>query len=156
MPRGNELPGAGKPSPQTKKPLVPPLVMLGTGLAAVLFSGVPSFFLVLAIYLQSGFGLSPLQSGMTTLPFSVGVLIASVVAGLLGPRWQRQRITVGALLLMTAMLWLRVVVGATFDTVTCTVSVSHSPSLSQTLNVATNDASSAAVYVAFAVSAERR
>ena len=91
--------------------------MIGTGLAAVLFSGVPSFFLVLAIYLQSGFGLSPLQSGMTTLPFSVGVLIASVVAGLLGPRWQRQRITLGALLLMTAMLWLRVVVGATFDTV---------------------------------------
>ena len=91
--------------------------MIGTGLAAVLFSGVPSFFLVLAIYLQSGFGLSPLQSGMTTLPFSVGVLIASVVAGLLGPRWQRQRITLGALLLMTAMLWLRVVVGATSDTV---------------------------------------
>ncbi|WP_309664668.1 MFS transporter [Tabrizicola sp.] len=91
--------------------------MVGTGLAAVLFAGVPSFFLVLAIYLQGGYGLSPLQSGLTTVPFSVGVLIASVIAGPLGPRWQRERITLGALLLMSAMLGLRMVVGGTVDEV---------------------------------------
>ena len=91
--------------------------MIGTALAATLFAGVPSFFLVLAIYLQAGYGLAPLQSGLTTVPFSVGVLVASVIAGPLGPRWQRERITVGALLLMGAMLWLRQVVGATTDAV---------------------------------------
>lgn len=91
--------------------------MIGTGLAAVLFAGVPSFFLVLAVYLQSGFGLSPLQSGLTTVPFSVGVLLASIIAGPLGPRVQRARITLGALLLSGAMLWLRVVVAGTADAV---------------------------------------
>jgi EmrB/QacA subfamily drug resistance transporter len=91
--------------------------MLGTGLAAVLFAGVPSFFLVLAVYLQGGYGLSPLQSGLTTVPFSAGVFVASLAAGPLGPRWQRERITLGALMLMGSMLWLRFVVGGTTDAV---------------------------------------
>ena len=91
--------------------------LIGTGLAALLFSGIPSFFLVLAIYLQSGFGLVPLQSGLTTIPFSVGVLVASVIASKLGLRWQRQRITVGALCLMTGMIIVRFVVAGTEDAV---------------------------------------
>ena len=91
--------------------------LIGTGLAALLFSGIPSFFLVLAIYLQSGFGLLPLQSGLTTVPFSVGVLAASLIAGKLGLRWQRQRITVGALCLMAGMIMARMVVGQTTDAV---------------------------------------
>ena len=91
--------------------------LIGTGLAALLFSGIPSFFLVLAIYLQSGFGLVPLQSGLTTVPFSVGVLVASVIASKLGLRWQRERITAGALLLMTGMLLVRLVVFETQDAV---------------------------------------
>jgi predicted MFS family arabinose efflux permease len=91
--------------------------LIGTGLAALLFSGIPSFFLVLAIYLQSGFGLAPLQSGLTTIPFSVGVLVASVIASKLGLRWQRERITVGALCLMTGMIMARFVVAGTEDAV---------------------------------------
>ena len=91
--------------------------LIGTGLAALLFSGIPSFFLVLAIYLQSGFGLVPLQSGLTTIPFSVGVLVASVIASKLGLRWQRQRITVGALCLMVGMIIVRFVVAGTEDAI---------------------------------------
>jgi EmrB/QacA subfamily drug resistance transporter len=94
--------------------------LIGTGLAALLFSGIPSFFLVLAIYLQSGFGLTPLHFGLTTIPFSVGVLVASVVASKLGLRWQRQRITVGALCLMTGMIIVRFVVAGTKDAVVWT------------------------------------
>ncbi len=55
--------------------------LIGTAMSTMLFSGVPGFFLVLAIYLQSGNGLEPLQSGLTTVPFSVGVLVASAVSG---------------------------------------------------------------------------
>ena len=91
--------------------------LIGTGLAALLFSGIPSFFLVLAIYLQSGFGLVPLQSGLTTIPFSVGVLVASVIASKLGLRWQRERITAGALCLMAGMIIVRFVVAGTEDAV---------------------------------------
>ena len=91
--------------------------LIGTGLAALLFSGIPSFFLVLAIYLQSGFGLVPLQSGLTTIPFSIGVLVASVIASKLGLRWQRERITAGALCLMAGMIIVRFVVAGTEDAV---------------------------------------
>lgn len=86
--------------------------LIGSAMATVLFSGIPGFFLVLAIYLQTGNGLTPLQSGLTTMPFSVGVLIASVISGRLGMRWPRRRITVGSLLLFAAMVWLRFVVQA--------------------------------------------
>ena len=86
--------------------------LLGTALSTILFSGVPGFFLVLAIYLQVGNGLTPLQSGLTTMPFSVGVLVASLISGRLGMRWPRRRISVGALMLVVAMIWVRYLSGA--------------------------------------------
>ncbi len=86
--------------------------LIGTAMAAILFSGIPGFFLVLAIFLQNGNGLTPLQSGITTMPFSGGILIASVVSGRLGMRWPRRRITAGSLLLAGAMVWLHFVVQA--------------------------------------------
>ena len=72
--------------------------VLGVAMTMTFFSGVAGFFLVLAVFLQTGFGLSPLQSGLTTVPFPLGVLIASIVAGRLGGRWPRERIAAGALL----------------------------------------------------------
>lgn len=84
--------------------------MLGASMTMVFFSGVAGFFLVLAVFLQTGFGLSPLQSGLTTVPFPVGVLLASLISGRLGQRWPRQRIAIGALTLLAAMAVLRYVV----------------------------------------------
>lgn len=78
--------------------------MIGTGLVMLLFAGIPGFFLVLAIFLQVGNGLTPLQSGLTTMPFSIGVLLASIVAGRLGNSATRLRISVGGALLMGAMI----------------------------------------------------
>ncbi len=89
--------------------------VLGTVLSAALFSGVPGFFLVLALYLQVGYGLTPLQSGTTTVPFSLGVLLASILSGRLGARWLRPRITAGALMLAGCMILLRLIVGGTGD-----------------------------------------
>jgi MFS family permease len=60
----------------------------------------------MALFLQNGFGLTPLQSGLTTVPFSVGVLLASIAAGKLGNRALRQRITAGGAMLSAGMLWL--------------------------------------------------
>lgn len=91
--------------------------VLGTLLAALQSSGIPGFFVVFAVFLQSGFGLDPLQSGLTSLPFSVGVMAASITSGRLGGRWQRQRITAGAGALALAMIWLRLVVGGMGETV---------------------------------------
>ena len=72
--------------------------------------------MVLALYLQNGYGLTPLHSGLTTLPFPLGVLMR--LAGRPGGsarRWPRRRITTGALLLAGGMLSLRVVVLGTGD-----------------------------------------
>ena len=84
--------------------------LIGTAMSTLMFSGIPGFFMVLAIYLQNGFGLSPLHSGLTTLPFSVGVLIASAISGRLGLKWPRRRISAGALLLAASMIGLRYLV----------------------------------------------
>ena len=89
----------------------------GAVMTTLLLSSVPGLFLVLAVFLQVGFGLTPLQSGLTTMPFSVGVLTASLVANRLGGRFMRQRIIIGAGLLFSAMFGLRMVVAGVGDAI---------------------------------------
>ena len=72
--------------------------VVGALLVGLLFSAVPGFFLVMALYLQNGFGLSPLWSGLTVVPFSVGVVLASPLAKKLGDRFLRKRVIAGGLL----------------------------------------------------------
>jgi EmrB/QacA subfamily drug resistance transporter len=91
--------------------------VLGFVLTMVFFSGVAGFFLVLAVFLQTGFGLTPLQSGLITTPFPSGVLIASLVTGRLAGRWLRERIALGALLQIAGMGLLWVVVSGLGDSI---------------------------------------
>ncbi len=91
--------------------------LAGAAMIATLFSGIPGYFMVLALYLQNGYGLNPLASGLTTLPFPVGVFCASLISGRLGTRWPRRRISAGGLLLAGSMLWMRLVVAGTGDAV---------------------------------------
>lgn len=81
--------------------------LLGAFMTMIFFSGIPGLFMILAIFFQSGFGLTPLESGFTTLPFPIGVLIASVVNGRLGARHLSLRVAVGSLLLAFGMFYLR-------------------------------------------------
>lgn len=83
---------------------------LGGVLSMIYFSALPALFLVLALFLQQGFGFDPLSSGLATVPFPVGILIASVVSGKLGARWQKYRIVTGLAVLFVAIFWLRQVV----------------------------------------------
>jgi EmrB/QacA subfamily drug resistance transporter len=82
--------------------------LLGALMTILFFSGIPGFFLILAVFLQSGFGLSPLESGLTTVPFSLGVLLASLISGRLGSRFLQQRFAAGAILLAIGMTLLRI------------------------------------------------
>ncbi len=89
---------------------------LGGAMVLVFFSGAMSLFLFLAIFLQQGFGFTPLQAGLTTVPFPLGVLVVSMLNGRIGSRWHRQRIAVGSLILFVGMAWLRwVVLGVADD-----------------------------------------
>ncbi|GFE66560.1 MFS transporter [Litoreibacter roseus] len=80
------------------------------GLVTLFFSGVPGLFLVLAIFLQSGFGLTALQSGLVTTPFPVGVMLASMTTERFGNRYLSARIAGGAALLMIGMVALQLVI----------------------------------------------
>ena len=57
----------------------------GIAIAVTFFMGIASFGLVLTLFLQVGLGFTPLHAGLTFLPFSVGVLIASGAAARLAP-----------------------------------------------------------------------
>ena len=91
--------------------------LLGVVMVTIFFSGVAGFFMVLAVFLQTGFGFSPLQSGLTTVPFPVGVLTASFISGRVRGRWPRARLAAGAGLLLVGMFALRWVVTGIADEV---------------------------------------
>jgi EmrB/QacA subfamily drug resistance transporter len=90
---------------------------IGSVITMIFFSGMPGLFMILAIFLQAGFGFTPLESGLATIPFPVGVLLASVLSGRIGGTLLPQRLFGGALLLVVGMSGLRYVLGAIGDSV---------------------------------------
>lgn len=75
----------------------------GLGRVVFVFSGIPGFFLVLTVYLQATLGFTPLQSGLTTAAFPVGVMVASMSANRLRNWPLSRRIGCSAVLLTAGM-----------------------------------------------------
>jgi EmrB/QacA subfamily drug resistance transporter len=77
------------------------------------WSGMASFFFVLALYLQQGRGLSALQAGLVFTILAAAYLVTSLRAPRLTPRYGRRLIAVGALTLAAgyALLLVGVVFG---------------------------------------------
>ena len=90
---------------------------IGSLVTMIFFSGLPGFFFILVLFLQSGFGLTPLESGLTTIPFPAGVLLASVFSGRIGSKMMPQRLMGGALLMVAGMAALRYIIGGVTDEV---------------------------------------
>lgn len=65
-----------------------------------------SFFLVLALYLQDGRGLSALASGLIFLPLGVGYFVASALSVKIAARLGRQVVALGALVVSGGYLLL--------------------------------------------------
>ncbi|MFE9449663.1 MFS transporter [Streptomyces sp. NPDC006739] len=94
-------------------PLVNPVLFqqrpftIGVITAVVYYSGMASFFLVLALYLQAGVGLTALESGLVFLPLGVGFLAVSTLARKIAALLGRQTLAVGALVLLAGLggLW---------------------------------------------------
>lgn len=84
----------------------------GIVVVAVFFTGTVAFFLAFTIFLQLGLGFSALESALTTFPSSIGLAVASLVAGRLAPRLGRRILAGGALTMALAMSVLAVVVEA--------------------------------------------
>jgi EmrB/QacA subfamily drug resistance transporter len=75
----------------------------GIAVVLVFFSGMVGFFLAFTVFLQLGLGFSPMESALTTFPSSVGLVVASQVSAKLTPRFGRNVLSGGALLMAAAM-----------------------------------------------------
>jgi EmrB/QacA subfamily drug resistance transporter len=91
--------------------------LLGALIATVFSSGIPGFFMVISLLLQAGFGFTPLESGLTNTPFSVGVLVISLISGRFGSSYLRTRVALSALLLVSGMLWVHFIIAGIGDTI---------------------------------------
>jgi EmrB/QacA subfamily drug resistance transporter len=94
-----------------------PQFLLGAGVLTVFSSGIPGFFMVISLLLQAGYGFTPLESGLTNTPFSVGVLVVSLIAGRFGQSYLRTRAAISAVLLTTGMVWLHFIIAGLGDTI---------------------------------------
>jgi len=91
--------------------------MFGAVILTVFSSGIPGFFMVLSLLLQSGFDFTPLHSGLTNTPFSVGVLLVSFISGWLGSNFLRRRLATSAGLLLIGIGSLHFIIGGVGDTI---------------------------------------
>jgi MFS family permease len=73
--------------------------------------------MVISLLLQAGFGFTPLESGLTNTPFSVGVLVVSLIAGRFGQSYLRTRAALSAVLLTAGMVWLHLIIGGITDSI---------------------------------------
>jgi MFS family permease len=91
--------------------------LLGAGITTIFASGIPGFFMIISIMLQVGFGFSPIESGLTNTPFSVGVLLVSLVAGRFGSAYLRTRVALAAGMLVVGIAWLHVIMARLGDSI---------------------------------------
>jgi len=91
--------------------------MFGAFVVTIYASGIPGFFMVISLLLQGGFDFTPLQSGLTNTPFSVGVLIASGIAARFGANYLRFRLAVAGALLAGGIAWLHFYIAGVTDSI---------------------------------------
>ena len=113
-----QMAAAGKPQLLNFSLIQNPQFLLGAMVTTIFASGIPAFFMVISILLQVGYGLTPIESGLTNTPFSVGVLLISLIAGRFGSAYLRTRVAISGALLVIGIGWVHFIVanlGATFD-----------------------------------------
>lgn len=91
--------------------------MFGAFVMTVFASGIPGMFMVISLLLQGGFDFSPLESGLTNTPFSIGVLAASLIAGRFGSHYLRARLATSAGLLVIGIGWLHFYIASVGDSI---------------------------------------
>jgi EmrB/QacA subfamily drug resistance transporter len=91
--------------------------MFGAFVMTVFASGIPGMFMVISLLLQGGFDFTPLESGLTNTPFSVGVLIASFIAGRFGSHYLRSRLATSGTLLVIGIGWLHFYIAGVTDSI---------------------------------------
>ncbi len=79
------------------------------------FGAMGAYFLIATIFLQSGLGFTPLEAGLTNVPFSIGIALgAGLLVNLLVPKLGRNALLVGSLALITGfgyLIWILTTIG---------------------------------------------
>ncbi len=91
--------------------------MFGAFVTTVFASGIPGMFMVISLLLQGGFAFTPLESGLANTPFSVGVLVASAIAGRFGSHFLRARLATSGGLLVAGISWLHFYIAGVSDSI---------------------------------------
>ncbi|TPW30145.1 MFS transporter [Martelella alba] len=74
------------------------------GIISFLFYSTPAgLFMTFAIFLQQGFGFTPLQAGLATIPFPIGAFMAAFTNRRLSDNFLKGRILVGAALMTSGL-----------------------------------------------------
>jgi predicted MFS family arabinose efflux permease len=95
-----------------REPLLPPSLLrlpglrAGLAVAVALFVSAGGFFLTIALTLQDGLGLRPLEAGLTMVPFALGFLVMSLLAHRAAARIGSAIVRAGGILFATGMLLL--------------------------------------------------
>lgn len=87
------------------------IFVAGVLYSSVFFSCLAGLFFMLAIYLQSGLGLTPLEAGLMLAAHPAGVILASYATGRLGGRLPVLRITLGTLTVLGGLVAFRLAAG---------------------------------------------
>ncbi len=89
-----------------------PSYAFGTAIGFVFFAGFTAIFFVLALYLQTGRGYTPLQAGLAVTPFALGSAVASALGGRVVDRFGRRLVAVGLAAVVVGLIAADVVIGA--------------------------------------------
>jgi EmrB/QacA subfamily drug resistance transporter len=109
-----------------REPLINPSLFadrafsVGMVVQLVAWTGQGSFFLVFAIYLQDGVGLTALNSGLLFISIGVGYVVTATCSGAVAQRFGRQTVAIGAACMIAGLLLL--------DLGVARISAAHDPS----------------------------
>ncbi|GAA1845263.1 MFS transporter [Microlunatus capsulatus] len=108
-----------------RNPLVPPHLFShpsftgGVVLAMVYFAAFTSIFFTISLLWQSGLGHTALESGLVSIPFAIGSIIASSQSNQLSQKLGRTVLVIGTALVTVGLVWTWLVLrSATPDTLT--------------------------------------
>jgi EmrB/QacA subfamily drug resistance transporter len=100
-----------------REPLINPALLAdrafasGMAVQLIAWTGQASFFLVLAIYLQEGIGLTALSSGVLFTAIGAGYVVTATAAGAVAARLGRQTVALGAGVMILGLVLLDLGVG---------------------------------------------
>jgi EmrB/QacA subfamily drug resistance transporter len=99
-----------------REPLIDPAIFRDRAFAAgvltqvIAWLGQASFFLVLAVYVQDGLGLSALESGVLFTAIGGGYILTSIASGAVAARLGKQTVALGAALMVAGLTLLELAV----------------------------------------------